>query len=200
MRWDELFADLEGQLVHALDREAVGLDLEEERLRLARLGLRERLAALAADRRPAELALLLLGGQSVHLRLDSVGRDWLAGAVTSAVGERSTVVPLWSIVAITPARDRLLDSLAEGSTEAVPTDLSARLGFAFVLRELCRRRAPVEVDTLGGSLSGTIDRVARDHLDLAEHEPGVPRRESAVRRVRLLAFPAILAVRAAVRS
>ena len=43
MRWDNLFADLEGQLEHELGAEDLELRVEEERLRLGRLSLRERM-------------------------------------------------------------------------------------------------------------------------------------------------------------
>ena len=42
---------------------------------------------------------------------------------------------------------------------------------------------------------GTIDRVGRDHLDLAEHEPGVPRRDAAVTRIRIVPLTEVLLVR-----
>jgi hypothetical protein len=63
------------------------------------------------------------------------------------------------------------------------------------LRDLCRRRAPLQISTLRERLHGTIDRVGRDHVDLAEHEPGVMRRERAVTRVRMLPMSEIVMVR-----
>ena len=47
MRWDNLFDDLESQLEQELTAEEVDLQAEEERLRLARLGIRDRLRSLA---------------------------------------------------------------------------------------------------------------------------------------------------------
>ena len=44
MRWDNLFDDLESQLEQELDAEDIDLLAEEERLRLGRLGLRDRSA------------------------------------------------------------------------------------------------------------------------------------------------------------
>ena len=47
MRWDLLFDDLESQLDQEQRDEERALALEEERLRLARLTLRDRLTALS---------------------------------------------------------------------------------------------------------------------------------------------------------
>ena len=49
MRWDLLFDDLESQLDHEQREEERALALEEERLRLGRLTLRDRLAAMAKE-------------------------------------------------------------------------------------------------------------------------------------------------------
>ena len=48
MRWDSLFDDLEGQLAREKSLEETDLAAEEERLRLGRLDLRERLIAIHA--------------------------------------------------------------------------------------------------------------------------------------------------------
>ena len=193
MRWDELFADLEGRLEHELDVERQELAAEEERLRLGRIGLRERITTMA--RGGAQLGFVLADGESLSVRVESAGRDWVAGEITVGVARHAVVVPVTAIVGVTPERDQLELGLRPAPSEALP-DLSGRLGLAFVLRDLCRRRAGVEVRTRAGSITGTIDRVARDHLDLAEHEPGQPRRDRVVRRIRLVPFDAILRVRA----
>jgi hypothetical protein len=73
--------------------------------------------------------------------------------------------------------------------------LSARLGLPFVLRDLCRRRRPVELLLDGGALHGTVDRVGRDHFDVAVHERGAPRRESAVTEYRIVRLDQVLLVR-----
>jgi hypothetical protein len=68
--------------------------------------------------------------------------------------------------------------------------------FGFVLRDIARRRLPVRVAlTTGRTLVGTIDRVGADHLDLALHERGAPRRASEVTGHRVVAFAAIQRVR-----
>ena len=69
--------------------------------------------------------------------------------------------------------------------------LADRLTFGFVLRDLVRRRAGVAVHLASGRLlTGTIDRAGADHLDLALHEPGAPRRSDAVAGYRLVPFAA----------
>jgi hypothetical protein len=86
--------------------------------------------------------------------------------------------------------------VASESVSEPAVSLSARLGVAFVLRDLCRRRAAVDLATASGEhLHGTVDRVGRDHLDLAEHEPGVPRRAASVSRSRILPFSELVLVR-----
>ena len=89
-----------------------------------------------------------------------------------------------------------MDAAASVTASTPAGALSERLGLAFVLRDLCRRRRAVEVTAHGAVFHGTIDRVARDHLDVALHEPGTPRRASTVTEVRVIALAAIDLVRA----
>ena len=193
VRWDELFADLEGRLEHELDIERQELVAEEERLRLARLGLRERVVAMA--RGGAPVRVVLADGESFDVRVESAGRDWIAGEVVVGAVRHAVVVPVAAIAGVAPEREQLELGLRPSSGEAL-SDLSGRLGLAFVLRDLCRRRAGVELRTTAGAVTGTIDRVARDHLDLAEHDADEARRDRVVRRIRLVPFEAILRVRA----
>lgn len=194
MRWQNLFDDLEGQLATELGAEEVDLLAEEERLRLGRLTLRDRIRALHDAGAGAPLGLTLRTGDRVALDVAAIGRDWIAGEL-DAGSLRSLIVPLSAIAALDPVGAQLAASLRVDSAPEPPTALSARLGLAFVLRDLCRRRAAVEVHTGTDRLHGTIDRVARDHFDLAEHAPGEPRRTAAVTRIRILAFEAIHLVR-----
>lgn len=194
MRWQNLFDDLEGQLESELDAEEVDLLAEEERLRLGRLTLRDRLRALHVDDPASRVSLVVRGGQRLPIAVAALGRDWIAGELDSGA-LRSAIVPLAAIVAVEPGGGQLAASLRVDPAPEPPTALSARLGLAFVLRDLCRRRAAVEVHHDGDGRHGTIDRVGRDHLDLAEHAVGEPRRATAVARIRIVAFPAIDLVR-----
>lgn len=194
MRWQNLFDDLESQLESELGSEEVDLLAEEERLRLGRLGLRDRLRAMHDADPAAPLALTLRGGGRLSLRVAALGRDWIAGETDAGI-LRSAIVPLAALVAVDPRGDQLAASLRADPVPEPPTALSARLGLAFVLRDLCRRRAPVELHVAGEQWHGTIDRVGRDHLDVAEHPAGEPRRTASVARIRIVAAAALDLVR-----
>jgi len=187
MRWDSLFDDLESQLEQHLDAEDVDLLAEEERLRLGRLALRDRLRSMA----PATLAdeplrLLLRDGTRIGIRVGGVGRDWMAGELCGDGSlTRSAVIPIAAIAGCFPTPKQNLASI-DDRLDAGIGSLTGRLGLPFVLRDLCRRRTALHVRTRHDLVHGTIDRVGRDHLDFAEHEPGVPRRERAVNAVRLV--------------
>jgi hypothetical protein len=47
----------------------------------------------------------------------------------------------------------------------------------------------------GGAVTGTVDRVGADFVEVAEHGPGEPRRQREVSGVRAVAFAAIAVVR-----
>ncbi len=199
MRWDNLFDDLEGQLEQELSAEEVDLRAEEERLRLGRIALRDRLIALAPVGRRADLhpiRITLIGGRAVAVRPSAFGRDWLSGDLVDDSARRSQcILPLAAIGALEFSRRQVEESLVQVRSEGEERGLAARLGLGFVLRDLCRRRRSVELDLGTGVVHGTIDRVARDHLDLAVHESGTPRRESAVIHYRVVPFAELRLVR-----
>ncbi|MFZ2964759.1 MAG: hypothetical protein WA006_08765 [Rhodoglobus sp.] len=194
MRWDKLFDDLESQLERELTAEELDLGAEEERLRLGRLTLRDRLVAVQVVA-GAPLAVTLLDGTRLRVRPVTVGRDWVsADVVDDSPVRRQCVIPIASIAAITLPPGLIAASLGGARTDEHPA-LTARLGLTFVLRDLCRRRRPVQLLIQGGTVHGTIDRVGRDHLDLAVHEPGSARRDSAVEELRVIALTAVQLVR-----
>lgn len=198
MRWDNLFADLEGQLEQELTAEEIDLQAEEERLRLARLCIRDRLYALHSAIAPSQrmLHLILRDGARITVVPSTFGRDWFAGELVDDSGRRpDCVVPLDAIDGVVLAREQLVLSFEVAREGESPGALSARLGLPFVLRDLCRRRQPLELRLMGARLHGTVDRVGRDHLDLAVHEPGHPRRESAVSEYRIVRLDQLLLVR-----
>ena len=197
MRWDLLFDDLESQLDQEQRDEERALAIEEERLRLGRLTLRDRLSAMAraagGEDAAASIRVELRGGRTLDLRPLSFGRDWMSATVQgSGRNDGQCIVPFSAIGAIIPTRLQLERSLRPSAESSAR--LAERIGLPFVLRDLCRRRAPVHVTTDDGRLHGTLDRVARDHVDLALHEPGSPRRDRDVHGYRIVPLERIILV------
>ncbi|GAA1689684.1 hypothetical protein GCM10009792_07210 [Microcella alkalica] len=193
MRWDHLFDDLAAQLEHELRAEEADLEHEEERLRLGRLAIRDRIAALqrAADPGARRVRYRSRSGEVHSLRPLTVGRDWMAGDLDDRSGTQG-VVPFSAIEALLIDRAHVAESLAASPEAPI---LAARLGIAFLLRDLCRRRTPLTVETTTTSVTGTIDRVGRDHFDVAVHELDTPRRERDVDHVRVIALDQVLVLR-----
>lgn len=195
MRWDRFFDDLEDQLASEWEAERAALDTEAERLRLSRVLLTERMTLLAAaETASATVASFdLVDGSTLRATVTGVGADWVA--LLPAEGSRGAVVaPLSSIIAIGMPH---ADVLRTARPAPPRSPLADRLTFGFVLRDLVRRRAGVAVHlTSGRTLTGTIDRAGADHLDLALHEPGSPRRADAVAGHRVVPFAAVAWIRA----
>lgn len=182
MRWQELFDDLEGQAA-AADR--LALD-DEVRDRTRREGglvrLVDRLRAAVGE----PLALTVLGVGPLHATLLDAGEDWLL--LDERTG-RDVLVPLAAVMAVGGANRRT----------AAPLDqVGRRLDLRWALRGLARDRAPLQVALRDGALlSGTLDRVGADHVELAEHPQGELRRASGVRGVRLLPLHSLAVLRPA---
>ncbi|MDQ7878814.1 hypothetical protein Q9R08_12560 [Microbacterium sp. QXD-8] len=195
MRWDRFFDDLEDQLASEWEAERAALDTEAERLRLSRVQLAERLTQLTArdPAAPVVASFDLADGATVRAGVTGVGADWVSLAL--AEGPRGAViVPFAAISSIGMPHADLLRTARPAPTRS---PLADRLTFGFVLRDLVRRRAGVAVHLVSGRvLTGTIDRAGADHLDLALHEPGAPRRADAVAGYRLVPFVAIAWLRA----
>jgi hypothetical protein len=185
VRWDNLFDDLEGQLEYERDAEESALRAEEVRLRLGRLSLRGRLVSIAASDAAGMVRLVLVSGDRLTVRPTAFGRDWVAAdLLAGAPPGAQCVVPLAAIAGVLLQPQQVERSLAfEAESSA---RLSDRIGLAFVLRDLCRRRTSLEVQTPTDRLFGTIDRVGRDHLDLAVHDSGSMRRAGEVHEVRIV--------------
>ena len=180
MRWEDLFADLDGQLA-AGEAAALQAELTERtRAEQARLMLIERLTAHVGR----DLTVGVAGAEPVAGRLaDAVGA-WLV--VTEAAG-RSVLVPAQAW--------RWFDGLSR-RVEAPAGAVTRRSSLGSALRALAGRRAAVSLHLPDGTaLAGTIDRVAADHLDLALHIPEEQRRRGSVTGVRVVPLAGIVAVR-----
>ncbi len=192
MRWDRFFEDLEDQLSSEWEAERAALDSEAERLRLSRVVLRDRLRVIVSrDRTTAAPSVELVDGTILAGEVSGVGADWVA---LEPVGQPGGVlVPLSAICGIGMPHADLLRSArpVEGSTA-----LADRMTFGFVVRDLVRRRLAVTIHRIhGGALAGTIDRAGADHLDIALHDPGAPRRIDQVTGHRVVPFAAIAWIR-----
>ena len=194
MRWDNLFDDLEGQLEYERDAEETSLRAEEERLRLGRLSLRGRLVSIVAADAAGVLRLVLVSGDRLTLRPNAFGRDWLAGDVLDRSPQAIQCVVALSAISGVLLQPQQVNGSLEFEPEA-SARLADRIGLPFVLRDLCRRRTSIGVQTLTELVHGTIDRVGRDHLDLAVHPPGTVRRANEVHEVRIMPLAHVLLVR-----
>jgi len=195
VRWDRFFDDLEDQLASEWEAERAALDTEAERLRLSRVQLSERLSLLGARdaAAPAVASFDLADGATLRASVTGVGADWVALALAEGPGG-AVVVPFSAISAIGMPHADLLRTARPAPPRS---PLADRLTFGFVLRDLVRRRAGVAVHLGSGRvLTGTIDRAGADHLDIALHEPGAPRRTDAVAGYRLVPFSAVAWIRA----
>lgn len=190
MRWDRFFEDLEDQLDSEWEAERAALDTEAERLRLSRVPLRERIVALASM--GGQVVAETVGGAITTGSVTRVGADWFA-VQTSARRPVITVIPLGALQALLLPADAVLASVRDA--EPGPA-LAQRMTFGFVLRDVVRRRIPATLAlTDGRLLAGTIDRAGADHLDLALHEPGAPRRAPNVTGYRVVPFAAVALLR-----
>jgi len=181
MRWEGLFADLEGQLAAEERRELDSEVAERTRRERALVELGARLAAT-----DGELVVTLDGGSRVAGSVADLGADWvlLRTGVGAGAGGREVLVPMRAVVA--------LEGLGGQSAQA---RTARRFGLGYALRALSRDRATVAVSLRGvPAVIGTIDAVGADHLDLAEHHEGEVRRRENVRRTLALPFAALVSV------
>lgn len=188
MRWDRLFEDLDAQFEAEIAAQQSSLAHEAARLVNAKRTIRDRLAPLAGEG-AARVSLTLLNDTVNAVRVGVVGADWVG---VEHADRRYELIPFSAIVAL----QRLDPAVAEHSDSASQRALIERMNLGFVLRDLGRRRVPVTVAlSTGISVSGTIDSAGVDHLDLAVHDPGAPRRMRDIRGTRMLMYQAISAVR-----
>lgn len=171
VRWESLFADLEGQL-DAAQRADLRAELAERvRAERAVVDLADRLRSATG----ARLRVWLAGGGLAEGEVVDVATQWLL----LADGPRRVLVPAHAVV-----------GLAGAPPVAAPPAgvVERRLSLGHALRALARDRVPVVVAADGYELAGRVERVGADHLDvLSTH--GDPRVE------RTVPFAALRAVR-----
>lgn len=182
-RWAQLFADLEAQSA-AAEAADLGLEIADRtRGELAAIALANRLRARVG----ARVDLRVVGSPTpVTGTLTRVGADWALVAASADPAEMLVMIDALAVAVDLPA-----GAMAESGIDRV----SSRLGRGTVLRALARDRAPVHIRMRDGTgVSGTLDRVGADFLDLARHEMDEVPRVSQVRSRWTLAWGAIAMV------
>lgn len=182
-RWSALFGDLEAQF--AAERDAQHAEEDAQRLRHDRgqHTLVQRLRATAGR----TVSLGLVGRDPLVISVTEVGPDWLLGEDRSPA-RRECLVNVGAISWI-EGLDRYVDVRDPGRVWAA-------LDFRRALRALAQQRVPVSVAVADCAWEqGTFDAVYADHVDLARHPVGEPRRAGAITDVRALPLGAISAVR-----
>jgi hypothetical protein len=182
MRWQALFADLEAQLDAAAAAELAGEVAERSRIEHGRVTTADRLAAAGS----ADLSVVLPGHDVLRGCLLDAGVDWL---LLAEPGGREALVPLSALLSVTGLSRAAVAPEADGP-------VGRALDLRWALRGLARGRTGVVLGLSDGSaVSGTLDRVGADHVELAEHPAGEARRAPAVRAVRLVPLAALVVVR-----
>lgn len=177
MRWERLFADLEG-MVDEHDRASRESEIADRvRRELARVELSDRLRA-----NDGRIELLLRGGRLIRGELIDSGADWLV------VDERhrgEVLIPVHAVIEVSGL----------GRSVAAPSDPRRLLTLGQALRVLARHRVGVVVeDELRRVRTGTIDIVGADFFELAQHPLDVPRRGGNVLATRVIPYRGVVAL------
>jgi hypothetical protein len=184
MRWQQLFADLEARFEAEQDAAERAEVASRTRFEVGALRLVDRLRGAEG----APVVLTCRGAGQVAGTLADVGVDWLL--LTDDRGGDC-------LVAATAVR--AVSGL--GRRTAVAEDagpVRARLDLRRALRGLARDRATVQVVLDEGTVvTGTVDRVGADYLEVAEHPSDLHRRAEAVQGVRAVVLDAVALVRTA---
>ena len=180
VRWEQLFADLEGQFEAAAEEDLQLEVADRTRRELARIAMRDRLRASVGSTVTVEV-----GGSSTTGRLAAVGADWLL----VRPDHRALLVVLAAVSGLVGLQASAVEP------DSVPA-VESRLGLGHALRAIARDRAAVTLMRRDGTtLTGTIDRVGADHLELAEHGLDEFPRPDRLRGRRTVPFAAVAAVR-----
>src|SRR4051794_3533106 len=181
MRWQQLFADLTAQFDEAEAAAELAESASRTRAEVGAVPLSSRLAGSAG----AVVRVRCRGAGQGARSLADVGADWVL-----VVDERGaeSVIATRAVTSVTGLGRRTVVE-EDGGRPRVQFDLR------LVLRAVARDRSAVVLTTDDGVvLAGTLDRVGRDFVELAEHPVGEPRRAAAVRAVHTVALAAVAVV------
>ena len=181
MRWQRLFADLQAEW----EAEEAAADRVEDASRIRLETGAVRLADRVAGAAGRELTLRCRGAGELRGVLREAGAGWL---LLEEPGGRELLVAAAAV--------RTVAGLDRWTAPPVEGEVARRLDLRWAVRGLARDRSAVQLllDD-GGALTGTVDRVGADFLELAEHAADRPRRSAAVQGVRAVALDAVAAIR-----
>jgi hypothetical protein len=183
VRWESLFADLEGQLVAAEQADLSAEVADVVRAQWADVALADRLGPLLG----APVRCSVTGVGVLEAPLLDAGLGWLL--LGEQAGPAETLVSTAAL------------QWVEGLTRHTDTaqgrgQLARRLGLGHVLRGIARDRAAVLLVLRDAqTMTGTVDRVGADFLEVAVHPLDEPRRVDRVRLVRAVPWSALAVVR-----
>src|ERR1700712_1693379 len=189
MRWEQLFSDLDARCDELADAEMMAELADRERVAAGAISVVERIGG--AIGRP--LRVRTTAGIAVTGALLEIGPDWLL------IQEGPGREVLLALTAVT-----IVEGLAAATGPAVG-GVKLRLNLRFALRGIARDRSPVALVVCGGvgepmglytEITGTVDRVGGDFVEVALHAPWEPRRAASVRSVVLVPLAAVVLVRA----
>lgn len=179
MRWQKLFADLEAQFAAAGSAAESAESASRARAEGAAVLLAERLAGAVGS----TVAVRCRGAGQVAGVLTEAGPDWL---LLSAERGRELLVATHSVTTVSGLVRR---------TQAAEERPRVRTDLRRALRGLVRDRSTVTVALEHGvRLTGTLDRVGADFVEIAEHADDEPRRASSVRAVHAVPLRALAVV------
>src|SRR3954452_22553450 len=183
MRWQQLFADLGAQFAEAEAAADRAESASRTRAETGAVRLAERVAGAIGH----PLVLRCRGAGQVAGTLAEVGSDWL---LVEEAG-REVLVSAVAVLAVAGLGRQTAAPDAAGVVRG-------RFDLRRAVRALARDRSTVHLVLEDGSvLTGTIDRVGADFLELAAHAPDEPRRPGAVRGVHAVALGAVAVIRTA---
>lgn len=179
MRWDALFADLEARWDAEGRAERDAEVADRTRREHASIELLTRLAGHQGEVRVRVAAGVVLEG----LVLD-VGKDWVLLEIP--LRRRQALIPMSAV--------RAIEGLGRRSVSA---RTARRFGWGYAVRALARDRAVVQITDLDGTVvTGTIDIVGADYLELAAHPVDEARRSAAVRTTVVIPSVAVALIEA----
>lgn len=189
MRWEQLFGDLAARFDDLADADLMAEMADRQRVAAGTISMVERIAGALG--RP--IRLRTVAGITVTGTLRRVGPDWLL--LQEGPG-REVVLALRATT--------IVEGLS-AATGVAMTGVERRLNLRHALRGLARDRSPIALVVSGGvgepaalytEVTGTIDRIGADFLEMALHAPWEPRRTASVRSIVLVPLEAIVLVRA----